>query len=73
MKYEKYNKEKINITPDTNIIESWRSGGREIEESLFSIFDLIDNSIDANSQKIHTKDCTKRMLFLSNGIQYLQK
>ena len=47
-------KKKINITPDTNIIESWRSGGREIEESLS---DLIDNSIDAG----FTEDTYKRL------------
>ena len=53
-------KKKINITPDTNIIESWRSGGREIEESLS---DLIDNSIDAG----YTEDTYKR-LYEKNAI-----
>jgi hypothetical protein len=47
-------KKKISITPDTNIIESWRSGGREIEQSLS---DLIDNSIDAG----YTEDTYKKL------------
>ena len=58
-KYEKYNKKKINITPDTNIIESWRSGGREIEESLS---DLITTQQMQDSQKIHTKDWQKNVI-----------
>ena len=54
IKLGKITKKKINITPDTNIIESWRSGGREIEESLS---DLIDNSIDAG----YTEDTYKKL------------
>ena len=40
----KITRKKIDITPDTRLMESWRSGGRDIHESLS---DLIDNSIDA--------------------------
>ena len=60
IKLGKVTKKKINITPDTNIIESWRSGGREIEESLS---DLIDNSIDAG----YTED-TYKQLYQKNTI-----
>ena len=60
IKLGKVTKKKINITPDTNIIESWRSGGREIEQSLS---DLIDNSIDAG----YTED-TYKILYPKNAI-----
>ncbi len=40
----KITRKKIDITPDTRLMESWRSGGRDIHESLS---DLIDNSIDS--------------------------
>ncbi len=60
IKLGKITKKKINITPDTNIIESWRSGGREIEESLS---DLIDNSIDAGYSEE-----TYKQLYRKNAI-----
>lgn len=44
IKLGKITKKEADITPDTNVTNSWKSTGREIYESLS---DLIDNSIDS--------------------------
>tara|TARA_B100001094_G_scaffold322513_1_gene371979 strand:- start:152 stop:1789 length:1638 start_codon:yes stop_codon:yes gene_type:complete len=44
IKLGKIIKKEADITPDTNVTNSWRSTGRELYESLS---DLIDNSIDS--------------------------